>query len=44
MKTPEEFAKKHFNGLEKETWYPAIIALMEGYRKHVLTSLLQGKS
>lgn len=31
--TAEEFVKKHFPGLEKETWYPVIIAIAEGYAK-----------
>ena len=29
--TAENFAKKHFKGIEKETWYPAIVAIAEGY-------------
>lgn len=29
--TAETFLKQHFNGIEKETWYPAIVALAEGY-------------
>lgn len=39
MKTPEEFAEEHFAGIEKETWYPAIIGLMAGYREYVLNNL-----
>ena len=31
--TAEQFMMKHFNGIEKETWYPAIVALAEGYAK-----------
>lgn len=29
----EEFVKHHFTGIEKETWYPAIVAIAEGYAK-----------
>lgn len=36
--TAENFMKKHFNGIEKETWYPAIVALAEGYKKQELKS------
>ncbi len=32
----EEFIKTHFKGIEKETWYPAIAAIAEGYAKHKL--------
>lgn len=32
----EEFIKSHFKGIEKETWYPAIVAIAEGYAKHLL--------
>jgi hypothetical protein len=31
--TAEEFTQIHFPGLEKETWYPVIVSLMEGYNK-----------
>jgi len=29
----EEFMMKNFAGIEKETWFPAIVALAEGYAK-----------
>lgn len=35
----EDFIKKHFPGIEKETWYPAIAAIAEGYGKHILENL-----
>ena len=31
--TPEQFIQNHFPGLEKETWYPTIVAIAEGYSK-----------
>ncbi len=30
----EEFVKHHFPGIENETWYPAIVAISEGYLKY----------
>jgi len=30
----EEFIKTHFKGIEKETWYPAIVAITEGFGKN----------
>jgi len=38
----EQFAKKHFPKIENETWFPAIIAIAEGYWKY--RSALQNKS
>lgn len=35
-KTAEEFVKEHFKGIEKETWYPAIVSIAEGYGKYLL--------
>lgn len=32
--TAEQFVKSHFSGIEKETWYPAIVAIAEGYGKN----------
>lgn len=31
--TAEQFVKHHFKGIEKETWFPAIVAIAEGYAK-----------
>jgi hypothetical protein len=36
--TFEEFAKRHFPGIEKETWYPAIIAIGEEYAKQAIVN------
>lgn len=35
-KTVEEFVKEHFKTIENETWFPAIVAIAEGYAKHCL--------
>lgn len=37
VKSAEEFVKEHFKGIEKETWYPAIVSIAEGYGKYLLT-------
>ena len=37
----EEFLQQHFPGIEKETWYPAIVALAEGYSKQFAIEQLQ---
>jgi len=37
--TAEQFIKHHFKGIEKETWYPAIVAIAEGYAKHEMKKL-----
>jgi hypothetical protein len=31
----EEFIQKHFPWLEKETWYPVIVAIAEGYASYL---------
>ncbi len=36
MESAESFIKRHFNGIEKELWYPAIVAICEGYAKKVI--------
>ena len=35
----ETFIKRHFPGIEKETWYPVIVAIAEGYARHELKEL-----
>lgn len=37
--TSEEFVKHHFKGIENETWYPAIVAIAEGYAKQEVKSI-----
>lgn len=37
--TSEEFVKHHFKGVEKETWYPAIVAIAEGFAKQEVKSI-----
>lgn len=36
VKSAEEFVKEHFKGIEKETWYPAIVSIAEGYGKYLI--------
>ena len=31
IKTAEEYVKKHFPGIAKETWFPVIVAVAESY-------------
>ena len=35
MKTAEQFVKENFKGIEDTTYFPAIVAIAEGYAKHV---------
>jgi len=36
----EQFIKDHFKGIEKETWYSAIVAIAEGYAKHCINETI----
>lgn len=35
----EDFVKSKFKGIEKETWYPAIVVIAEGYAKQELKNI-----
>lgn len=41
MKTPEEYTKENFPGIEKETWYPVIVAVADAYAKYIALLNLQ---
>lgn len=34
MLPAEQYIKKHFPGIESETWYPVIVAIAESYASY----------
>lgn len=39
--TAEQFIKSHFKGIEKETWFPAMVVFSEEYAEYKATDFLK---